>query len=117
MRKSLGERIAGTNRKPEVRDSGYDLGQADLENFTMPFASRVTIKLNDGSTLTHLQIIPIGGPGRPEQETREQVKNKFMSQAAANLGPEQAQRFIELLESQETGKPAADILKGCSKPL
>ncbi|MEW6078517.1 MAG: MmgE/PrpD family protein [Thermodesulfobacteriota bacterium] len=61
----------------------YDLGDCALEQFTMPFASRVTIRTRDGQILTRCQALPLGGPGRDWHETFRLVEEKLTRETGA----------------------------------
>jgi hypothetical protein len=78
FRARLGKWIAGETGAIKR----WSLSDADLENFTMPFSSKVSVKLRDGKILEHKQDIPRGGPGEPVEERKKLVLNKFITESA-----------------------------------
>jgi 2-methylcitrate dehydratase PrpD len=82
-------------------DDGYDLGLRPLENFTMPFAARVTITFKGGRTMTHLQEIPWAGPGHPLDKTKENVLNKLLYEARGVVGGQKIEKIQELADDVE----------------
>ncbi len=91
LRGRIGRVIAGE----QPGGKRWSLADADLENFTMPFSARVTVRLKDGKTFQHRQDIPRGGPGEPIEERRKLVLNKFIIEAGPALGERKAQEIAE----------------------
>ncbi len=69
---------------PGAREK-FDLGSCALEEFTMPFASRVTVTRKDGHKMSATQEIPFGGPGYPLDKTTEFVLDKYRREAGKNI--------------------------------
>lgn len=80
------KRRAGVNR-PIADHRTYDLGQCSLDQFTMPFAARVTIHTRNAGRLTRCQTIPRGGPGRDWQETCRLVEEKLFRETGRGFPP------------------------------
>lgn len=94
--------------------SGYDLGDRPLENFTMPFSSRVTVTTRSGFSTVYQQDIPIGGPGYPFDKTIDSVLDKYRREADSNLDKGKVHEFIENEENLES-KLTVEALAGlCS---
>jgi len=93
--------------------AGYDLGACKLDEFTMPFAARVTITSKDGATFTHLQEIPWGGPGHPLDKTREFVLNKYILEAGKNLGRDKVDQLVDNSDNLEERIGVSKLLDLC----
>jgi len=53
------------------------LAGQDFERYVMAFPSEVTVTTRSGATYTALQEVPLGGAGRPWDETKQLVERKF----------------------------------------
>lgn len=85
-----------------------------MEGVTFPFPAEVTLRLKGGGTRRALVEIPRGAPGRPFEETREVVREKFMQEAGPALG-ERAREALASVERMESlGSPAVlmELLPG-----
>lgn len=90
-------------REPEL---AFDLGNVNMEQLRLPFPASVNIKLKDGREYGHYCIIPRGAPGGPTY--LEEVREKWMREAAPLLGEEDAGRAMSLI--LEGDHPVGDIL-------
>ncbi len=80
----------------------WSLADADLENFTMPFSAKVSVKLRDGKILERRQDIPKGGPGGPLEERKKLVVKKFVTEAGPGLGEKAAREIAaKILELEK----------------
>lgn len=91
----------------------FDLGSCRLENFTMPFAARVTLITRGGRKLTQTQEIPLAGPGRPADETRELVGDKYRREAEAGLGGKQVDELLRAAPALETELTVRKLIDLC----
>jgi hypothetical protein len=98
-------------KKSGARDS-FDLGRCPLDRFTMPFAARVTLTMKSGATLTHLQEVPLGGPGHPLDNIREQVLYKYEKEAT-KLGPEKVSALLKSADKLEAKISLRTLLDLC----
>jgi 2-methylcitrate dehydratase PrpD len=53
------------------------LAGQDFETYVMAFPSEVTVRTTSGDTYVALQDVPLGGAGRPWDETKQLVERKF----------------------------------------
>jgi len=89
----------------------YDLGDCNLEEFRMPFAARVTITLNDGTTLSRQQDIPRGGPGHAWSETEKLIREKYRREASRLLPGAKVNALLDKAGRWEDLGRAADLLQ------
>jgi hypothetical protein len=89
-------------RRSGAKPASWDLGDHALERFSMPFASRVTMRLRDSSTWTREQRVPLGGPGRPWAETHRLVVDKLARESSERIGDDTARRFAESAVGHDT---------------
>jgi len=92
---------------------GWSLGDADLENFTMPFSARVKVTLADGKVYEHRQDIPNGGPGQALELRRELVLGKFCQEASPGLGTNRAKQVSEKVLGLENVASVKNLLEEC----
>jgi 2-methylcitrate dehydratase PrpD len=71
-----------------------------LEGLKFPFPAEVTVRLSGGGTRRALVEIPRGAPGRPLDEVKETVRQKFLQEAGPALG-ERAKEATGLVEKME----------------
>lgn len=74
-----------------------DLGSADLSSFKMSFGARVRIEMEDGRTFEAEQEVPYGGAGRPFDERRKSVEDKFRRETRYTLRKEKMEKAIDLI--------------------
>jgi len=81
---------------------GLDLGAADLGTFKMSFGARVRIELEDGRFFEMEQEVPAGGAGRPFDERRKMVEEKFRRETRYTLRKERMEKVIDVVHHLET---------------
>ena len=91
----------------------FDLGSCRLENFRMPFAARVTITIKGGRKLTLTQEVPLAGPGRPAEETRELVAAKYQWEAEAGLDGNKVRALLEAAPALEAKLSVRQLIDLC----
>ncbi len=104
-------RRAGAAWAGEAGRRRYDLGDCNLEEFRMPFAARVTITLHDGSSLTHQQDIPLGGPGHAPSETAALVREKYRREGTRSLPESKVNALLDKADRLEELGKAADLVQ------
>jgi 2-methylcitrate dehydratase PrpD len=72
-----------------------DLGTADLTGFRMSFGARVRVEMEDGRSFEMEQEVPIGGCGRPFDERRKAVEDKFRRETRYTLRKERMERVVD----------------------
>lgn len=87
----------GTRRARRARARPFDLGECDLASLSIPFSAQVTMRWSDGTTARVLQRVPLGAPGRPEQETKSLVIDKCVRECTPALGEAGANRLADLV--------------------
>ncbi len=91
--------------------SGKSLDGVSFENYVMAFPADVTVKTTSGAELTASQDVPLGGAGRPWDETSALVEAKFRNN---HPGPkDRADIIVSLVEGLEDLKDVtalADLL-------
>ena len=83
-----------------------DLGTVDLSTFRMSFGSRVRIEMHDGRSFEAEQEVPLGGAGRPFDERRRSVEDKFRRETRYTLRKEQMERAIDTILHLEQANAA-----------
>ncbi len=84
------------------KQKGYNLGDQNMEHFTMPFASRVTINMKGNISMCFQQDIPWGGPGHDFEITKQYVKDKFVKEAGENLSKEKLDNVLILADGRKS---------------
>ncbi len=74
-----------------------DLGSVDLNTFKMSFGARVRIEMEDGRTFEAEQEVPFGGAGRPFDERRKSVEDKFRRETRYTLRKEKMEKAVDLI--------------------
>ena len=85
-----------------------DLATVDLPSFKMSFGARVRIEMEDGRSFELEQEIPYGGCGRPFDERRKAVEDKFRRETRYTLRKERMEKVIDLIHHIE-GATAAQL--------
>ncbi len=93
---------------------GYDLGNQNVEQFTMPFASRVTITMKGNISLCFQQDIPWGGPGHDAEITKKYVRDKFIQEAGALLPSEKLNKVVAFADDREKGLTVNQLMENAS---
>ncbi|MBI3782581.1 MAG: MmgE/PrpD family protein [Deltaproteobacteria bacterium] len=86
----------------------YDLNlaNADLTSFRMSFGSRVRIELEDGRTFEAEQEVPFGAMGRPFDDRRKCVEDKFRRETRYTLRKEKMERAVDMVLHLEQANSA-----------
>ncbi len=74
-----------------------DLGSVDLNTFKMSFGARVRIEMEDGRMFEAEQEVPFGGAGRPFDERRKSVEDKFRRETRYTLRKEKMEKAVDLI--------------------
>ncbi len=83
-----------------------DLGNLDLTGFKMSFGSRLRIEMEDGRSFEAEQEVPYGGAGRPFDERRKSVEDKFRRETRYTLRKEKMERAIDMVLHLEQASSA-----------
>ena len=92
-----------------------DLGNLDLTGFRMSFGARVRIELEDGRNFEAEQEVPYGAAGRPFEERRKAVEDKFRRETRYTLRKDKMERAIDLILHLEQASSAhlREIVRLC----
>lgn len=74
-----------------------DLGTIDLVGFRASYGARVRVTLQDGRHFDAEQEVPFGAAGRPPDERRRSVEEKFRRETRYTLRKEKMERAIDLV--------------------
>jgi 2-methylcitrate dehydratase PrpD len=74
-----------------------DLSAVDLSNYKASFGARVRIEMEDGRCFEAEQEVPLGGAGRPFDERRRSVEDKFRRETRYTLRKEKMEKAIDLI--------------------
>ena len=86
------------------------LDDVDFSTYESRFPAVVTMRLKSGKSFTARQDIPLGGAGRPREETCRLVRRKLAEAFASSPGAAEAiGRFIENLEGSEDAAELASL--------
>jgi len=85
--------------------AALDLEDADLSKFRMSFGARVRIEMAGGNHVEAEQEIPLGGAGRPLEEKRGAVEEKFRREVGRTVGAERAGAALDRIRHLETLTP------------
>lgn len=101
-----GRRALTTRRSARGSDGreGYDLGRADLEGFTFPFAAHVAVRTRAGRVHEALVRQPRGTPGDWEASFRW-TEEKLRREALAARPDSQPERIVDIVRSYEDHTP------------
>ncbi len=87
--------------------SAQTLEGQSFEDYVMTFPTEVTLRTTSGAEYIELQDIPLGGAGRPWEETEALVREKFVSNFAGDAG--RARAALEAVESLEDADDVRDV--------
>jgi 2-methylcitrate dehydratase PrpD len=87
----------------------------DLAGFKMSFGARVRIEMEDGRNFEAEQDVPLGGAGRPFDERRKCVEDKFRRETRYTLRKEKMERAIDIILHLEQASSAnvRELVKLC----
>lgn len=74
-----------------------NLAASDPTRFAAAFGARVRIEMEDGRGFEMEQEIPLGGAGRPPDERRRAVEEKFRRETRYTLRKERMEKAIDLI--------------------
>ena len=74
LRPAIRDTLAALRRSARL----LSIGTLDTTDFRMEFPAEVRVELADGSTRTASASVPLGGAGRPREETARLVLDKFI---------------------------------------
>jgi 2-methylcitrate dehydratase PrpD len=74
-----------------------DLNNVDLSACKMSFGARVRIDLDDGRSFEAEQEVPFGAAGRPFDDRRKSVEDKFRRETRYTLRKEKMERAIDMI--------------------
>lgn len=84
----------------------FHLKNVRPEEFQAAFGARVCIEMTDGRTFEMTQEIPWGGAGRPFDERRRAVEDKFRRETRYTLRKERMEKAIDSVYHLEEGSAA-----------
>ena len=79
----------------------FDLATADLNGFKASFGGRVRIEMEDGRSFEMEQDMPNGSGGRPFDDRRKVVEDKFRRETRYTLRKERMEKAIDLVHHLE----------------
>jgi 2-methylcitrate dehydratase PrpD len=82
------------------------LDGVSFEKYRMAFPVRLVVRTHDGKEFAKVAETPTGGAGRPFDETRARVREKFLSHATPSISTNRAQAALQIIEELES---AGDI--------
>jgi 2-methylcitrate dehydratase PrpD len=74
-----------------------DLSSSDLGRFRMSCGARVRIDMEDGRNFEAEEEIPVGAAGRPFDERRKAVEDKFRRETRYTLRKERMERAVDMI--------------------
>lgn len=110
VRLTLDEQIARRTRDSwlvktvgtsEGERADLDLAGADLSAFRMSLGAHVRLEMEDGRTFEADQDVPLGAAGRPAEQRRRAVEEKFRRETRYTLRKEKIERAIDVIEHLE----------------
>lgn len=107
----MAQRMRDRSLVKTVSDDGgerfeLDLGSLDLAGFKMSFGARVRIEMDDGRSFENEQEVPLGGAGRPFEERRKSVEDKFRRETRYTLRKEKMERAVDMILHLEQASSA-----------
>lgn len=82
------------------------LGDAEMARYRMSCGARVRVELEDGRSFEAEEEIPIGAAGRPFDERRKAVEDKFRRETRYTLRKERMERAVDLILHVEEANAA-----------
>jgi len=78
-----------------------DFEHANFANYRNSMGARVRVEMEDGRTFEAEEEVPLGGAGRPPDERRAAVEDKFRRETRYTLRKEKMEKAIDLVEHLE----------------
>jgi 2-methylcitrate dehydratase PrpD len=108
---AMAERLQASSPLRRTRDERgehyhLDLGSADLGVLKMAFGARVCIEMHDGRSFEAEAEVPIGGAGRPFDDRRRAVEDKFRRETRYTLRKERMERAVDTILHLEQANAA-----------
>ena len=108
---TMAQRMRDRSLLHSVRDEHgehfeLDLATLDLSGFKMSFGARVRIEMEDGRTFDAEQEVPYGGAGRPFDERRKSVEDKFRRETRYTLRKDKMERAVDMILHLEQASSA-----------
>jgi 2-methylcitrate dehydratase PrpD len=108
---AIAQRMRSRSLLKSVTEDGVekfqlDLATADLTGFKMSFGAHVRIEMEDGRIFEAEQEVPLGGAGRPFDERRRSVEDKFRRETRYTLRKEKMERAIDMILHLEQANSA-----------
>jgi len=108
---AIGQRMRERSPLKTVVQDGQErfelrLADLDLAGFKMSFGARVRIEMEDGRNFEVEQDVPYGGAGRPFDERRKSVEDKFRRETRYTLRKEKMERAIDIILHLEQANSA-----------
>jgi 2-methylcitrate dehydratase PrpD len=81
----------------------------------MSFGARVRVELEDGRSFEMEQEVPIGGCGRPFDERRKAVEDKFRRETRYTLRKERMEKVVDQVHhlEQATASNLRELVRMC----
>jgi 2-methylcitrate dehydratase PrpD len=121
MERRMRERSLVKTTMEEGRERYHlDLSSADLTSFRMSFGARVRIEMEDGRSFEMEQEVPIGGCGRPFDERRKAVEDKFRRETRYTLRKERMEKVVDQIHhlEQATASNLRELVRlSCSEKV
>lgn len=95
-----------------------DLSAAELNRFRTSFGARLRIEMQDGRRFEMEQEVPLGAAGRPFDERRRVVEDKFRRETRYTLRKERMEKAIDLVHHLDEANSAQvrDLIRSsCSE--
>jgi len=105
--------IAGALRSfASFSRENYNLGDADFTRLSFPFSAEVTLHTASGERFSFRQDIPLGALGRPLEETKALVREKFRREAGDFLG-NKTEEVMNMVLEMESLKDISPLVSAC----
>jgi 2-methylcitrate dehydratase PrpD len=92
--------------------SAKSLDGVSFEGYVMAFPADVTLTTTSGRTYSASEDVPLGGAGRPWEQTRALVREKFLANAADRSRVDDVIAAIDRLEDVDDVRELAALLAG-----
>src|SRR5207244_8297097 len=107
----MAQRMRERSLVKTVTEDGTERFQLNLESldlgaFKMSFGARVRIEMEDGRSFEAEQDVPLGGAGRPFDERRKSVEDKFRRETRYTSRKEKMERAIDMILHLEQANSA-----------
>jgi 2-methylcitrate dehydratase PrpD len=92
-----------------------DLGNVDLNAYRAAFGAHVRVEMEDGRSFEMEQEVPYGGSGRPFDELRKIVEDKFRRETRYTLRKERMEKAIDQVHHLENASAShlRELVRTC----